>query len=151
MKFTWQTLSLLTLLFYIYGCSSDKSLDQEVVDYSTIASGFLTGNGAEDIEIGGQVIRTASEFSDLIQKMNSYRDQSIEFDVAEFDFQTYMIIGIFADVKPTQAELSVTTISETDSEIFIDVSLTEMDNTIVTQPYLILQIPVSSKTLQSSL
>ena len=116
-----------------------------------ISKGSLYGAGQEGITQQNMVITDALAWATLVAKMNSVNNVSKDFTEVNIDFSTYQVIAAFDDVKGSGGhglELSVT---EEANRILVTVKTSSPQGNataVITQPYHIVKIPVSSLPVQ---
>jgi len=105
--------------------------------------GSIFDNGNQNI-----VFTNSSEWESFLNEFQSYElSQFTEIDV---DFTTYQIIVVIDDKKQTGGwSIEITSITEFENEINVVVVTSDMgnDTTIMTQPYHIVKMPISSKPI----
>ncbi|MGB2416306.1 MAG: hypothetical protein ACPH6A_04630, partial [Flavobacteriaceae bacterium] len=69
------------------------------------------------------------------------------FSETNIDFNTYQIIAIFKEVKPTNWEVEISSIVENANNLSVSVVETEYDFTVVTQPFHIIKISKTNKEI----
>ena len=125
----------------------DSSFQSTEINFTEIGKGSLFGNGVEDISQSNLVINNQTDWQSLISKMDSFNNTSNSFTETTIDFDSYSIIAIFLEIKPTGWEVSITNITENETNISVSIQETEMDNTVITQPFHIVKIPKTNKEI----
>jgi len=129
---------------------ADKSFPKSIAS-TLIAQGELFGSGQEGIIKQNLVIKTQTEWNNLITAMNSVNNVSRNFAETDVDFSKYQIIAAFDDVKGCGGySISITQIEEHAERIVVTVNQYSPQGacpTVMTQPYHIVKIPVSDKQI----
>ncbi|MEL1255639.1 protease complex subunit PrcB family protein [Flavobacterium sp. DGU38] len=152
---------ILGILFFLISCnnndletspesSSPESLPGSPITFSTIGQYNLYGNGDENISKSNLVISDAISWKNLIAKMNTRNNVSNNFTETNIDFTKYQIIAIFDKIQPSGGHsIDITLITENQKDITIKIEkLKTGDATLVmTQPFHIVKIAKSDKTI----
>ena len=139
------TLILLMTLLLATGCTKDEHKDPQTIRFTEIGKGYLSGNGDEGIEKSNLVIKTKTEWETLMQKMNTSGNVTDNFTETDIDFNTYMVIAVFLDLKPTAWEVDIIKIIEGQNNITVYKSQQQFDATVIAQPYCIIKISPTNK------
>ncbi len=115
------------------------------ISFTEIGKGALYGSGSEGITQSNLVITNDTDWQNLMNQMNSVNNVSDNFTETNIDFTTYEVIAIFLDVKANGWEVSITNITEDNSNIYVDKIEKEYVNSVITQPFHIVKIPKSNK------
>ena len=94
------------------------------------------------------VIKNTTDWQDLITQMNSYNNVSGSFSETDIDFDNYLIIAVFLEVKPNGWEVEIIGITENEKSLVISTKETEFVSSVITQPYSIVKIPTTEKTIE---
>lgn len=146
----YKIFSAFILLFALNCKSTDNQAktNQEVL--VEIKKGNLYGSGEEGIEKQNLVIDNVSDWQNLLTKMNSVNKVSDGFIETKIDFEKYLIIAVFDDVKTTGGHVVELKIDSKDEEIVVNVeskSPEGMATTVMTQPYCIVRIEKTDKPI----
>jgi hypothetical protein len=147
-----KTLILILSVFLATSCSNDD--DNNVTAQSTpiafteIGKGALFGNGSEGIVESNMVIDNTTDWQNLMSQMNSVNNVTDEFSETNIDFNTYIVIAIFLEVKPNGWQVEISSIIENVSSIVVSTVEAEGINLAVTQPFYIVKIPVTNKPIE---
>jgi len=114
-----------------------------------IGKGCLYGNGKEGISKQNKVITTFTEWNTLISSINSVNNVSGSFTETDIDFSHYQVIAIFDEIRGNGGwSIDITDITEADNIVVTYSNLEKGGETdVMTQPYYIVKIPVSSKEI----
>lgn len=146
---------LLTLLSF-NSCSKDEiistpqkqgqiKVEIKEINFTEIGKGILDGNGSEGITQSNMVITNYNDWQNLINQMNSVNNVTDEFTETNIDFNTYQVITVFTEIKPTNWEVEISSIIENENNLTVSIIETEFDFTVITQPFHIVKIPITSK------
>ncbi len=134
------------IAFILFSCNKISNEEEtNSIPFTEIGKGALYGNGAEGIPQSNLVITNNTDWQNLMNQMNSVNNVTDNFTETNIDFSTYEIIAIFLDVKGNGWEVSITDITEDNSNIYVYKSEKEYDNSVITQPFHIVKIPKSNK------
>ena len=145
-----KTLILTFSLFFMLSCNNDdnnSNFQSTVITFTEIGKGNLDGNGSENVSQSNLLINNQTDWQNLIDQMNSVNNISDNFTETTIDFDSYSIVAIFLEIKPTGWEVSITNITENETNISVSIQETEMDNTVITQPFHIVKIPKTNKEI----
>ena len=146
-----KTIILILSVFLTTSCSNDD--DNKVTAQSTpiafteIGKGALFGNGSEGVVQSNMIINNTTDWQNLMNQMNSVNNVTDEFSETNIDFNTYIVIAIFLDVKGNGWEVEISSIEENTSNVMVSKTKTEFINSVITQPFHIVRIPVTSKEI----
>ena len=138
---------LMTLLLTAGGCTKEDHKDPQTIRFTEIGKGYLSGNGDEGIEKSNLVIKTKTEWETLMQKMNTSGNVTDNFTETDIDFNTYMVIAVFLEVKSSGWQVEITKITENRTNLVIDTNEIESINTVITQPFDIVKIVKTEKQI----
>lgn len=118
--------------------------------FTEIYKGELSGNGTEKIDKSNLVIKNQSEWSDLMNQMNRANPVIDNFTEINIDFDNYMIIAVFDDVKQNGGH-SIDIVEITCNRNKIVISVRNLNNgnltSVITQPFHIIKIPRTEKQI----
>ncbi len=145
-----KTILIFILLLVGIGCSENNIEDEypKEITFVTIGKGSLYGNGIENIERSSLIISNQTDWQSIVTQMDSYNTVSDNFIETGINFNTYTIVAVFGEVNPSASELEITGIIENQEGIAISYSINTFANTVVTQPYHLVKIPITEKSLQ---
>ncbi len=83
----------------------------------------------------------------LISKINSVNNVSDSFSETDIDFDNYLIIAVFLEVKGSGWEVKITNITENENNLIVSTKETEFDNLVITQPFSIVKIRRTEKII----
>ena len=107
--------------------------------------GALHGNGDEGISQSNLVITNDADWQNLMNQMNTVNNVTDDFTETDIDFNTYNVIAIFLDIKPSGWEVKITDITEDDTNIHVYKSEEAFLYSVMTQPFHIVKISKSYK------
>ncbi|PPK96639.1 MULTISPECIES: hypothetical protein [Nonlabens] len=126
-------------------CNSDD--DSTSVPITLISENSLHGNGQEGIIEQNRVITDSVTWNNLIASMDSVNMVSDQFTETIIDFNTYTVIAVFDEVRPSSAYDLEVHIFQNTSNIIVDVNninFGENEFNIVQQPFYIVKIENSN-------
>ncbi len=141
---------ILSIVASIYCCNNNKDNQAfpQNKEFNAIYHGTLGGNGSEGITQSNMVIDNTSNWQNLMSQMNNrFHKVSDSFSETDIDFDNYLIIAVFLDVKPSGWEVKITNITENENNLIISTKETVFLTTVITQPFSIVKIPVTDKTI----
>lgn len=139
----------LIMLLSMYSCS-DNEFPQNIA-FTTISNGVLSGIGKEEIPESNMVINNTNDWQDLITKMNShsvFNNVSDNFSETVIDFDNYLILTVFLEVKGYGWEVEIVKITESKNKLVVSVEETIYINAAITQPFSIVKIPKTDKPIE---
>ncbi len=145
-----KTLLILSLFLFIYSCINecDESEFQSTnIDFVEIGIGSLSGSGQEDIDQSNLVITNQTDWQELIAVIDAIVNVSGNFSETDIDFDNFMLIAVFLELKGNGYDVEITNVIENENNITITTQETEFLTLVMTQPYHIVKIPVSDKTI----
>lgn len=151
-----EKLIIAVVILLHFGCQKKESANNlqasnpYEIEFSLISNGNLLGNGLEGIEAGSIWITGLTEWHDLLEKMNRHNRVSDGFIEDSIDFSAYDVLASFDQIRP-----------HTGFVVYIDKLIEEQNNRVahivlkennrgfevVSQPYYLIKIPKSSKTV----
>jgi hypothetical protein len=135
---------LVGILFFLNSCSDDNS-KTTLITFTEIGKGTL--GGKEKIEKANMVINNENDWQKLITKMNSTNKVSNSFSETDINFNSYLIIAVFLEVKNNGWSVEITNIIENDNDLVVSTNETEFANSVITQAFCIVKIPTTKKTI----
>ncbi|GGW58806.1 hypothetical protein DFQ11_101964 [Winogradskyella epiphytica] len=146
-----QALIILSLLF-VFSCKTSKNAAKMAnTDSVLIAKGNLYGSGSEGIEKQNTIIDNQSDWENLMAQMNSVNKVSDTFTETKIDFENYIAVAVFDDVKGSgghSLELEVTTTSEKRIVNIIRTSPEGHATMVMTQPFCIVILPKTDAPIE---
>jgi len=136
---------LLVVCLICISCTETNTRYPRVITSILIAQSELYGNGQEGITKQNLVIRTQEEWDDLLNAMNSVNNVSNSFAETEIDFNSFMVIAVFDEVRGNSGcSINISNIIEYIDKIVVDVHIvtTTSGADVMNQPYYIVKIPV---------
>lgn len=141
------------IIFFTIGllssCNNDDNSDfqSSEINFTEIGKGALFGNGTEGIAQTNIVIDNTTDWQNLMNQMDLYNDVTTQFSETNIDFNAYTVIGIFLEVKPSGWEVETENIIENENNITVSTLETEYVTGVITQPFCIVKIPKTEKTI----
>ncbi len=117
------------------------------ISFTEIGKGALYGNGQEGIPESVLTISNNNEWQNLISQMNAVNNTSDSFTETDINFNEFMIIAIFLEVKPSGLVVETENVVENENSITISTLETEGATAVMTQPFSIIKIPKTEKTI----
>ena len=145
-----KTLILILGIILTTSCSDDdnKSITQNTsISFTEIGKGALSGNGAEGISQSNIVITNSAEWQNMMIQMNSVNMVTNEFSQTNVDFSSYTVIAVFLEVKTSGWQVEISDIIENEKNIVVSKTEEKGVNSVITQPFHIVKIPVTSKPI----
>lgn len=132
----------MTLIGFLSVSCSKEECELTDHSYEYVEQGALYGDGDEGISASNLVIKTQTEWDDLVAKMDAVNDESSGFENVPSNFDEQMIIACFDQVRPSGGYgIDITSTDVVDGELQITVVKTEpsgASTTVITQPYVII-------------
>lgn len=144
-------LNLLSL-FLLFSCSNnDQNNRTTIITPTVIGYGELYGNGEENISQQNRIITNSTDWNNLKAQMNIVNNATEGFDEVGIDFATCKIIATFDQIRGNGGYIiDNSTIIENADTIIVTIqqtSPTGAATTVMTQPFKIVRIPISSKPI----
>ena len=134
---------IIPILLTICSCSeNDKDKDFDI-----IYNGVLNGNGEEGITQSNMVVDNTTDWESLMFQMNSVNNVTDSFFETDLDFDTYLVIAVFLEVKPSGWEVQINSITENENSLFVSTNENQFDSSVITQPFSIVKIPKTEKQI----
>ena len=143
-----KTIFLICLSIFTFSCISrdDDNASTTLVVSTLIDKGNLYGNGDEGIAEQNLVISDATQWNELMAKMNSVNNATENFSEVNIDFNEFDVIAVFDELKMYggyQIDLEITAEAGYTKVKTIESAPTGSAATIITQPYHIVKIQKS--------
>ncbi|MGC6430330.1 MAG: protease complex subunit PrcB family protein [Jejuia sp.] len=138
---------ILSILFSLTSCSGDNPKTTSIT-FTEIGEGALSGDGSEGIAQSNIVIKNTTDWQNLITQMNSFNNVSSSFSETDIDFDNYLIIAVFLEVKPNGWEVEITEVTENENSLVVSTKETEFVSSVISQPYSIVKIRKTEKTIE---
>ena len=140
---------VILILFISLVAISCKNDDNELsnIDVTLIAQNNLYGEGDEGISGQNIVISDSNTWNDLIAQMDSVNQISNTFTEININFNEFMVIAVFDEVRGNGGHLIELDITKNSEGIIVDISdlfPQGDDSLVITQPFHIVKIPVTS-------
>ncbi len=137
-----------SILLFAFSCE-EKEIDKpQIFEVVTIGKGNLYGNGEENIPKQNIVITNQSDWTALINAMNTVNNVSSTFAETNIDFKRFQVIAVFEEIRYRDGHsIDITEVVETESSIEVKVENLNKGNStpIVIQPFHIVKVTKSNK------
>ncbi len=143
---------LILLVVLLAGCVQENGYNS--VTPTIIAKGNLMGNGKEQISKQLIVISDSLSWNRLVAKMNTVNNASAGFLEKKVDFSQYTVLALFGDVEGSGGYSIDLNVFEDKMKVYVEavykMPLGSVASMVITQPYLIVKIPKTGKSIQFS-
>jgi hypothetical protein len=141
---------ILSILLTIYSCSENDNNQRfpQNKEFDIIYNGVLSGNGSEGITQSNMVINNTTDWQNLITQMDSFNNVSGNFSETDIDFDNYLIIAVFLEVKPNGWEVQINNITENENSLVVSTNENEFISSVITQPFSIVKIHRTEKNIE---
>lgn len=119
----------------------------DLIGITNIVGGTLHGNGKEGIDKSNIIITNTADWQNLMTRMNSVNDITERFKETEIDFERYMVIAVFLEVKTSGWRVEIDKIKEYDNYLTISTKEQIYETTEITQPFHIIKVPKTNKEI----
>ncbi len=146
MKNLIKIIPIVILSTFITNCNHDNALTVNL-ESILIAKSNLYGAGAEGISQQNLVITDQESWSNLMTQMNSVNNVTDTFSEIDIDFSAHQIIAAFDEIKGSGGHQITLDIVANPENIIVTVTSLAPEGLvplIITQPFHIVKIPVSS-------
>lgn len=147
-------LMILTFLFTLVACNKNKNMliaKPSSIEFVQIAKDNLYGNGGEQIPKENLVITNEESWEKLIQKMDSVNNVSKDFTEINIDFENYIILAIFDDIKHNGGHtIDIKDVVENKNNLVVTIEYLNPDGdltSVMTQPFELVKISITSKPI----
>lgn len=117
------------------------------VSFTVIGQGALYGNGGEGIAQSNLVLTNDTDWQNLMSQMNSVNNVTDNFSGTNVNFSDSMLVAVFLDVKQSGWSVEVSGIEESATEITVAQKDTPSVSSVITQPFHIVRMAKTSKTI----
>ena len=139
-------LSLLFFAIILVSCKKNNNEDKSSnINFELIGKGSLSGSGDEGISQSNLVIKTSADWNNLMSQMNTVNNVTDDFTETNIDFNNYMLIAVFLEIKNHGWEVDISDIVENTNNIIVSKTEKQSDATVMSQPFVIVKIPKSNK------
>jgi len=145
MKTKIYLLLVLALLITISCSRNDENSAEQPISFVEIGKAALYGAGAEGIPQSNMLIANNTDWQNLMNQMNTVNNVTDTFTETNIDFNTYMVIAVFLEVKGSGWEVTITDIVENANDITVSIEDKAFETSVMTQPYHIVKIPIIDK------
>ena len=118
------------------------------IAFTTISNGTLHGDGSEEIAESNMVINNANDWQDLITKMNSVNNVSDNFSETNIDFNNYLVLAVFLEVKRYGWGVEIVKIIESKNNLIVSKKEIPSIAAVITQPFSIVKILKTDKPIE---
>ncbi len=134
-------------LVAMLSCETEQTeLQQGPVEVVNLASGILDGAGEENIPKQNIVIGDRATWNALLSQMNSVNNETDNFVETEVDFESFLVLASFDEVKETGGfDIQILEATQNSSDLSVVILETQPAEgdivpMVVTQPYNIVKI-----------
>ncbi len=138
-------LSFLTLACNKGGDNSEPISNP--IEFIEIGKGALYGAGDEGISQSNMIITNMIDWVNLMSQMNSVNNETDNFEETIINFDEFIVIAIFLEVKGSSWDVQVDSVIEKEYYIHVSTQETPGQLTVLTQPFHIIKIPTTEKTI----
>lgn len=132
----------------LLGCEPiDNQPDMIEIEPTLIAKDNLYGAGAEGLVEQKMIITEERAWKILLAQINSVNNVSDNFSETDIDFSQYQVIAIFSEVLPNGGSSLDFNLTANVENIIFRINTLGSDGiatTVMTQPFLIVKIPISN-------
>ncbi len=131
-------------------CSENDDELYYSVNFTLIAQDNLYGAGEENIDQQNLRISDSNSWNELMDKMNTVNNVCDNFTETTIDFGNFIIIAVFDNIKSHGGHsIDITKIIENENKTIttIDNVLKGNATTVMTQPFHIVKIPKTDKSV----
>lgn len=138
----------LILALSFFSCNDSKNDDTfpQNIAFTIISNNVL--RGSEGIAQSNMVINNTADWQNLITKMNSFNNVSDNFSETDIDFDNYLIIAVFLEVKSSDWSIEIAKITENENSLVVTTNENESIASVITQPFSIVKIRRTEKTIE---
>jgi hypothetical protein len=149
MKTRILTLILICSISFFTSCNNDDNSEFESteINFTEIGKGALFGNGQEGITQSNVTISNTNDWKYLISQMNSVNNVSDNFTETDINFNEFTVFAIFLEIKSNGWEIGTENVTENQNNISISTLETEFDTSVMTQPFSIVKINKTDKSI----
>ena len=141
---------IILTLVVTFGCNKEENNDIEVVPI-LIGKDALFGNGEEGINKSNLIVTNTSDWTALIEKMDSVNNTSNDFTETDIDFSQFQVIAVFDRIRnQVDGIINISNFLDDKSEIKIFISYTNQAGPwlqVINQPFHIVKIKKSEKPI----
>ena len=141
---------ILSILTIIYSCNKndDNQVFPQNKEFDIIYNGALHGNGKEGITRSNMIINNSNDWENLMSQMNSVNNLSDNFSETDIDFNDYIIIAVFLEVKGHGWEIEITKITDNENSLVVSTNENEFIYSLMNQPFSIVKTRRTEKTIE---
>ena len=133
-------------MFVLTGCSND---DNDViandVQFTTVGKNSLSGG--ENIPQSNFVFDNQTDWNIFINQVDIVNDLSGTFNETNIDFTTFTVIAVVEEIKTSGSEINIINVMENTNNIHISSELKMYASTVISQPFHIIKIPKTNKSI----
>ncbi len=138
---------LLSLLCLLLSCSNNNEIEPEELFVTLIGKGDLSGDGNEGLIKSNLVIKEATIWKELMNKMDTVNEETKYFTETNIDFSQYQVIAAIDKVQGSVHYLNIIDVAENQTNIVVTVEITVSFLSSIYQPYHIIKIPKTDKEI----
>lgn len=139
-------LFFLGLLLTLTGCNSDQEPTFVTIESIIVSQGNLNGAGEEGIVKQNLIINDESMWNEMVNKMNSVNNESVNFLETEIDFSSNQVIAIFDAVRSSGGYSFEISVKQNHITRIVELKYLNPESnvaSVITQPYVVARIPKS--------
>lgn len=119
---------------------------------NTISQNNLYGDSQEGFTEENRVINDSVAWNSFKNQMNTVNEATLEFSEQNIDFSQWTVLASFDQVRPSGGfSIKYSSVVENENTINATVAQVgteeEMVTTVITQPYIVVKIPKTTKTV----
>ena len=141
----------ISMLLSLNSCS-DKTEEHQFISqdlqFDVIYNGSLSGSGSEGVSKSNMIIDNEIDWKNLMMKMDSYNQLTGNFSETDINFNDYLIIAVFLEVKGNGWEVEITKITEEENKLIVSKNETMFVTSVITQPFSIVKILKNKKPIE---
>lgn len=133
----------------LFSCNNDDdgSQAESAIEFTDIGKDALYGNGKEGIVKGNMIITNQMDWKALMAQMDSVNNTTDKFSETDIDFERFMVLAVFLEVKGSGWEIEITKVTENKNSVNVSTIETPYGYTVMTQPFHIIKIHKTEKLI----
>ncbi len=149
MKRKVQYVLLIFLITFFTNCNDDDTFIERELEIITIGKGTLSGSGLENIANEQLIVSDKITWDNLLIKIDAINNTSSTFSETDINFENYIIIAVFEELKDGGWTIDITTVLEQENNILVQLeNLNTGDGTLVQeQPFHIIKVEKTNKVI----
>jgi len=156
MKRTHSITAILMLTVGLFSCEKEcpnpTPEPATPIVVTTISQNILYGSSEEGFTEENRVINDSVTWNAFKAQMNTVNEATLEFSEQNIDFSQWTVLASFDQVRPSGGfAINYSTVVENENNVIATVEKVGpgdgMVTTVITQPYIVVKIPKTSKTV----